>query len=79
MSELSELNACFEFWVVGVLTSTVTLLGSLGNIICILMFQFKRLNINHTFASLLSWLAAIDSLFLVSSLDFYHCQIPSLT
>ena len=66
MTELSELNSSVEFWVVGVLTSIVTLFGSIGNIICILMFQFKRLNINKTFASLLSWLAVIDSLFLVS-------------
>ena len=66
MNELSEINASDEFWVVGVMTSVVTLLGFFGNIICIRMFKFKRLNINKTFASLLSWLAVIDSVFLVS-------------
>ena len=66
MSEMSEFNSSVEFWVVGVMISVVSLLGIIGNIICILIFNFKRLNINKTFASLLMWLAVIDSIFLVS-------------
>ena len=68
MSEMSELNSSVEFWLVGVMISVVSLIGFIGNIICILMFKYKRLNINKTFASLLSWLAVIDSFFLVSIL-----------
>ena len=67
MSEISDINSSVEFWVVGVMISVVTFIGFIGNFICILMFKFKRLNINKTFASLLSWLAVIDSVFLVSS------------
>ena len=56
----------FEFWIVGVTISVVSVLGFMGNILCILMFKYKRININHTFASLLTWLTVIDSIFLVS-------------
>ena len=56
-----------EFWVVGVMITVVSVAGIIGNIICILMFQYKKLNMNQTFASLLKWLAVIDSAFLVSS------------
>ena len=66
MSELSDVNITFEFWIVGVMITVVSVVGILGNIICILMFQYKRLNMNQTFASLLKWLAVIDSIFLVS-------------
>ena len=66
MSEISDINSRIEFWVVGVMISVVTIIGFIGNFICILMFKCKRLNINKTFASLLSWLAVIDSVFLVS-------------
>ena len=68
MSEMSELNSSVEFWLVGVMISVVSLIGFMGNIICILMFKYKRLKINKAFASLLSWLAVIDSFFLVSIL-----------
>ena len=66
MSEESEINSSFEFWIVGVMITVVSMVGIIGNIICILMFQYKRLNINRTFASLLKWLAVIDSIFLVN-------------
>ena len=66
MSEVSDMNSNFEFWLVGVMITVVSVVGILGNIICILMFQYKRLNMNQTFASLLKWLAVIDSVFLVS-------------
>ena len=66
MSDESEINSRFEFWIVGVMITVVSMVGIIGNIICILMFQYKRLNINQTFASLLKWLAVIDSVFLVS-------------
>ena len=66
MSEVSDINSMFEFWLVGVMITAVSVVGILGNIICILMFQYKRLNMNQTFASLLKWLAVIDSVFLVS-------------
>jgi hypothetical protein len=66
MNKMSELNSSVEFWIVGVIISLVSLFGFIGNITCILMFQYKRLNINKTFASLLSWPAIIDSFFLVS-------------
>ena len=65
MSDNSEVSASFEFWIVGVMITLVTMVGILGNMICILMFQYKQLNMNQTFASLLKWLAAIDSVFLV--------------
>ena len=65
MSENSEVSAAFEFWIVGVLITVVSMLGILGNMICILMFQYKQLNMNQTLASLLKWLAGIDSVFLV--------------
>ena len=63
---MSELNSSIEFWVVGIMITVVSVAGILGNIICILMFQYKTLNMTQTFASLLKWLAVIDSLFLVS-------------
>ena len=66
MSDDSEVNSRFEFWVVGVMITAVSMSGIVGNIICIVMFQYKRLNINQTFSSLLKWLAVIDSVFLVS-------------
>ena len=66
MCKLSDVNITFEFWIVGVAITVVSVVGILGNIICILMFQYKRLNMNQTFASLLKWLAVIDSFFLVS-------------
>ena len=66
MNQDSEIHSWFEFWVVGVMITLVSMVGILGNIICILMFQYKRLNINRTFASLLKWLAVIDSIFLVN-------------
>ena len=69
MSKLSDVNTTFEFWIVGVMITVVSVVGILGNIICILMFQYKRLNMNQTFASLLKWLAVIDSFFLVSEKD----------
>ena len=70
---MSELSFNIEFWIVGVAISMVSVVGLMGNILCILMFKYKRLNINKTFASLLSWLAVIDSYFLVSigSLNHY--------
>ena len=69
MSDHSEINSRFEFWIVGVMITVVSMVGIIGNIICILMFQYKRLNINQTFASLLKWLAVIDSVFLVICLS----------
>jgi hypothetical protein len=66
MNQDSEIHSQFEFWIVGVMMTMVSMVGILGNIICIPMFQYKRLKINKTFASLLKWLAVIDSLFLVS-------------
>ena len=66
MSENSEVSAAFEFWIVGVMITVVSMVGIFGNVICILMFQYKQLNMNQTFASLLKWLSAIDSVFLVS-------------
>ena len=66
MSDNSEVSASFEFCIVGVMITMVSMVGIFGNIICILMFQYKQLNMNQTFASLLKWLAAIDSVFLVS-------------
>ena len=78
MSEMSELNSSVEFWLVGVMISVVSLIGFIGNIICILMFKYKRLNINKTFAFLLSWLAVIDSFFLVSILcQTFYCFLSS--
>jgi Co/Zn/Cd efflux system component len=83
MSDESEINSRVEFWIVGVMITVVSMVGIIGNIICILMFHFKRLNINQTFASLLKWLAVVDSVFLVScySLDeiFYDicCTEPN--
>ena len=65
MSEDFEDGTSFEFWILGVAISVVSLAGVLGNIICILMFQYKQLNMNQTFTSLLKWLAVIDSIFLV--------------
>ena len=64
MSDESEINSGFEFWIVGVMITVVSMVGIIGNTICILMFHYKRLNINQTFASLLKWLAVIDSVFL---------------
>ena len=61
-----EVNSRFEFWVVGVMITAVSMSGIVGNIICIFIIQYKRLNINHTFASLLKWLAVIYSVLLVS-------------
>ena len=65
MSDNSEVSASFEFWIVGVMITLVSMVGICGNLICILMFQYKQLNMNQTLASLLKWLAAIDSVFLV--------------
>ena len=65
MSENSEVTASFEFWIVGVIITLVSMVGIFGNMICILMFQYRELNMNQTLASLLKWLAAIDSVFLV--------------
>ena len=69
MNQDSEIHSWFEFWVLGVMITLVSMVGILGNIICIFMFQYKRLNINQTFASLLKWLAVIDSVFLVICLS----------
>ena len=71
MSEMSgtDMVSSIEFWVVGVVLMVVSIGGIMGNIICILMFQYKRLNMNQTFVSLLWWLAVIDSIFLVSLLS----------
>jgi hypothetical protein len=65
MSENSEVSAAFEFWIVGVMITMVSIVGICGNLLCILMFQYKQLSMNQTFSSLLKWLAAIDSVFLV--------------
>ena len=65
MSDNSEVLADCEFWIVGVLISLVSMVGICRNMICIMMFQYKKLSMNQTFASLLKWLAAIDSVFLV--------------
>ena len=65
MSGNSEVSAAFEFWIVGVMITVVSIAGICGNTICILIFQNKQLSMNKTFASLLKWLAAIDSVFLV--------------
>ena len=54
MSEMSELNSSVEFWLVGVMISVVSLIGFIGNIICILMFKYQRLflvsivSLNHS-------------------------------
>ena len=69
---MSEMNTSLEFWIVGVLMSTVAMIGFIGNIICILMFKYKRLNMNQTFTSLLTWVAVIDSVFLVSRYETGH-------
>ena len=66
MREDSDNNSSFEFWMVGVMITVVSVVGIIGNIICILMFQYKMFNMNQTFASLLKWLAIIDSILLVS-------------
>ena len=63
---VNAMSDSFEFWLVGVLCPMVTMLGIIGNIICIIIFKYKKLNMNQTFASLLKWLAVIDSFFLVS-------------
>ena len=78
MSEVSNMNSSFEFWLVGVMITVVSVVGILGNIICILMFQYKRLNMNQTFASLLKWLAVIDSFFLVSVYFLFSCNLISV-
>jgi len=77
MSELSELNSSIEFWVVGIMITVVSVAGILGNIICILMFQYQTLNMTQTFASLLKWLAVIDSLFLVFCLMVFSLPVIS--
>ena len=64
--KINAMSDSFEFWLVGVLCPMVTMLGIIGNIICIIIFKYKKLNMNQTFASLLKWLAVIDSFFLVS-------------
>ena len=69
---MSDMNTSLEFWIVGVLMSAVAMIGFIGNIICVLMFKYKRLNMNQTFTSLLTWVAVIDSIFLVSSYETGH-------
>ena len=44
MSENSEVSAAFEFWIVGVMITLVSMVGIFRNMICILMFQYKQLN-----------------------------------
>ena len=60
------MSEAFEFWLVGVMIPLVDMAGIIGNIICIIIFKYKKLNMNQTFSSLLKWLAVIDSFFLVS-------------
>ena len=62
------MNSNFEFWVVGVMMTLVAMLGFLGNIISILIYKYKRLGLKNTFTSLLTWLALVDSIFLVGIL-----------
>ena len=62
---MSDNSDAFEFWLVGVMLTMVSMLGICGNLTSILMFQYKKLSMNQTIASLLKWLAVIDSVFLV--------------
>ncbi|XP_023332699.1 FMRFamide receptor [Eurytemora carolleeae] len=53
-----------EFWINGVLLSSVVTMGITGNLSCNLVLLSKKLRLNQTFLSLLRWLAVIDSIFL---------------
>ena len=65
MSDNSEATAFLEFWIEGVLITVVSTLGILENMIYILKVPYKQFSINQTLDSLIKWLAAIDSVFLV--------------
>jgi len=60
----SDLNSTMEFYINSVAILVVASLGLLGNTLSILLFSFRKLQMNPTFTGLLVWLAVIDSLFL---------------
>lgn len=66
-----------EFYINGCAILATSIFGILGNFICIARLRFSSSKLNPTFSSLISWLAVIDTLFLVFiSLTF---SLPSLS
>jgi len=64
-------NAAIEFYINGCAIMVIAVLGNIGNVVCISLLQCKNSKLNPTFSNLITWLAVIDSLFLVSlSLTF---------
>jgi len=75
---LAWINSTVEFWIVGVLITTLSIVGILGNIFSILVLRKGYLsNFSETFVYLVRWLAFIDSLFLVTCLLLFCIPVLS--
>jgi len=74
---MTELNILLEYYLCGWGILCCTIFGILGNISTILTLKYRNVQMNQTFTTLLVWLAAIDSTFLV--LVTFAFSLPSLS
>jgi len=66
-----------EFYINGCALMITTIFGLVGNLVCISLLQRRRERLNPTFSNLITWLAIIDSVFLIFvTLTF---SLPSLS
>ena len=73
---MSDLDTLLEFYICGCGILCCSVFGLVGNISTILLLKSRKMKMNQTFTNLIVWLAAIDSLFLVScGLCSIHCTI----
>ena len=64
--KMSNINSLLEFYICGCGILCCSMFGLVGNISTILTLKYRKIKMNQTFTNLIVWLAAIDSLFLVS-------------
>jgi len=58
-------NDALEFYINGCAIILIAILGNLGNFVCISLLQCRNSKLNPTFSNLITWLAVIDSVFLI--------------
>lgn len=72
-----SISSMVEFYINGCALLITSIFGIIGNVICIALLQFKSSRLNPTFSNLISWLAIIDSMFLIFVLLTF--SLPSLS
>jgi len=72
----NDISSMLEYYLCGCAILVCSILGILGNTVCILVFKLKRISNSSTFTNLIVWLAVIDLVFLILvTLTF---SLPSL-